>query len=71
MYRAFPDSDYYGPSAPGRGHQLTVRLPSTVLDGRGEGRLRPGSHVHYVSVGRIGAQLCRYSLVITETAVLQ
>ncbi len=71
MYRAFPDSDYYGPSAPGRGHQLTVRLPATQLETGREGRLRPGSHVHCVSVGRIGAQLCRYSLAITETAVLR
>lgn len=48
-----------------------VNLPAVQqAAGRG-GRLQDGSHVHYVSVGRVGAQLCGYSLAITDPAVLR
>jgi hypothetical protein len=63
MCPAFPDSDYYGPSAPFRRHQLTVHLPAATLDGRPDGRPRNGSRVHHVPVGGIGAQLFPCSLV--------
>ena len=68
MWTAFPPSDYYGPSAPSPGRQLTVSLPAAAPDGRREGRPGQGSHVHSVPVGRIDAQLCRYSLATTEPA---
>jgi len=71
MWTAFPPSDYYGPSAPSPGHQLTVSLPASALAGRRVGRPDEGSHVHCVSVGRIGAQLFRYSLATTEPAALR
>ena len=47
MWTAFPSSDYYGPSAPSRGHQPTADLPATDLAARGVGRPRDGSHVHH------------------------
>lgn len=62
MCPAFPASDYYGPSVPSPGRQLTVSLPALVLAARGEGRPRDGSHVHHVPVDRVGAQLRRCSL---------
>ncbi len=71
MDTAFPCSDYYGPSAPCRGRQLTVSLPAAQPHAGQRGQPRQGSHVHCVSVDRIGAQLCRYSLAITEPAVLR
>ena len=49
MWTAFPSSDYYGPSAPPRGHQPTAGLPVTALAGRWGGRPRGGSHVHHVT----------------------
>jgi hypothetical protein len=57
MWPAFPASDYYGPSAPPRCHQPTAGLPTTAHNGRREGRLRDGSHVHHVSIDGVGAQL--------------
>ena len=57
MYRAFPGSDYYGPSVPPRRHQPTASLPATAQIGRREGRHRDGSHVHHVSIDGVGAQL--------------
>ena len=57
MQTAFPSSDYYGPSAPPRGHQPTADLPAIAHIGRREGRLRDGSHVHHVSIDGVGAQL--------------
>lgn len=71
MYTAFRCSDYYGPSAPSRSRQPTVSLPADQLDAGREGRPRDGSHVYCVSVDRIGAQLCRYSLATTEPAALR
>jgi hypothetical protein len=71
MWAAFPPSDYYGPSAPSQGRQLTVSLPVAAPDGRRGGRPREGSHVHCVSVGRIDDQLCRYSLATTEPAAMR
>ncbi len=68
MWTAFPSSDYYGPSAPSRSRQPTVSLPADQPDAGREGRPRDGSHVHCMPVGRIGAQLFRYSLAITEPA---
>jgi len=62
MYVAFPRADYYGPSAPSRGHQPTVGLPAAALAGRRGGRPRDGSHVHHAPVDRVGAQLCPCSL---------
>jgi hypothetical protein len=55
MYRAFPGSEYYGPSATPRRQQRTVRLPRT-RPGFG-GHRRGASHVHQRPVGRVGAQL--------------
>jgi hypothetical protein len=57
MYRAFPGSDYYGPSVPPRHHQPTASLPAATQIGRREGRHRDGSHVHHVSIDGVGAQL--------------
>jgi len=71
MWTAFPSSDYYGPSAPTPGRQLTVSLPAAQLAAARGGRPDEGSHVHHVPVGRIGAQLCRYSLATTEPAELR
>ena len=71
MWTAFPPPDYYGPSAPLRHHQPTVSLPAAALAERREGQYRNGSHVHCMPVGRIGAQLCRYSLATTEPAALR
>src|SRR3954454_3458547 len=62
MCPGFPDSDYYGPSAPFRRHQLTVHLPAATLDGCPDGRPRNGSRVHHAPVGGIGAQLFPCSL---------
>ena len=44
MWSAFPASDYYGPSAPPRGHRPTTGLPTTT-HWVAEGRSRSGSHV--------------------------
>ena len=68
MHAAFLRSEYYEPSAPYQRLQLTVSLPAATLAEWREGRPWQGSHVHCVSVDRIGAQLCRYSLAITEPA---
>jgi len=37
MWPAFPASDYYGPSAPARGHQPTAGLPAAAHPGRRKG----------------------------------
>jgi hypothetical protein len=70
MWSAFPTPDYYGPSAPTPGRQLTVCLPADQLAAGREGRPGDGSHVHHVPVDRIGAQLCRCSLAIRYAADL-
>ena len=57
MWTAFPSPDYYGPSAPSRGHQPTVDLPGNDLVGRCGGQHRDGSHVPHAPLGRMGAQL--------------
>ena len=62
MWTAFPSSDYCGPSVPSRCRQSTVDLPASVLAARRVGRLREGSHVHHVPVGRVGTQLFRCGL---------
>ena len=62
MWTAFPSSDYYGGSAPCRAHQATVALPAGPQAAGREGRTRQGSHVHCVTVGGVGAQLCSGSI---------
>jgi hypothetical protein len=62
MWRAFPSSDYYGGSAPGRTQRATVALPAGPLAADREGQARQGSHVHCVTVGGVGAQLCSGSI---------
>ena len=64
MYTAFPCSDYYEDSVPSPSRQPTVGLPAATLAGWREGRQEDGSHVHYVPVDRIGAQLYPYSIAI-------
>jgi hypothetical protein len=54
MYRAFPGSEYYGPSATPQRQQRTVRLPRTQ---ESNGHHRDASHVHQQPVGRVGNQL--------------
>jgi hypothetical protein len=62
MWTAFPSPDYYGGSAPCRTHRVTTTLPADVLAARREGQTRQGSHVHCVSIGGVGAQLCSGSI---------
>lgn len=65
MCRAFPDSEYYGGSAPDPGHQLTTFLPDTDLAGRCGGQPGSGSHVHHEPIDGIGAQLFPDGLATT------
>ena len=62
MRTAFPSSDYYGGSAPCRAHRATVALPAGPLAAIRVGQTRQGSHVHCVTVGGVGAQLCSDSI---------
>ncbi len=62
MWTAFPSPDYYGGSAPCLTPQVTAPLPADVLEARRGGRTRQGSHVHCVSISRVGAQLCSGSI---------
>src|SRR3954470_4740999 len=62
VWTAFPSSDYYGGSAPGRAPQATVAPPAGRRAADREGRTRQGSHVHCVTVGGVGAQLCSGSI---------
>jgi hypothetical protein len=48
-----------------------VSLPADQLAAGREGQPRDGSHVHRVTIDGIDAQLCRYSLAITEPAALR
>jgi hypothetical protein len=57
MWSAFPTSDYYGGSVPIPSRQLTIRLPTRCCGPAEVRAAREGSHVHYVPVDRIGAQL--------------
>ena len=58
MWSAFPTSDYYGGSVPIPSRQLTIRLPIRRWGPAETRATGEGSHVHYVPVDRIGAQLC-------------
>jgi len=62
MWTAFPSPDYYGGSAPSLAPQVTAPLPADVLEARRGGQTRQGSHVHCVSISRVGAQLCSGSI---------
>lgn len=62
MWTAFPSSDYYGGSAPCRAHRATVALPAGSLAAVRMGQAQQGSHVHCVTVGGVGAQLCSGSI---------
>ena len=62
MWTAFPSPDYYGGSAPSLAPQVTAPLPADVLETRRGGQTRQGSHVHCVSISRVGAQLCSGSI---------
>lgn len=62
MWTAFPSSDYYGGSAPCRTRRATVALPAGPRDADRVGRARQGSHVHCVTVGGVGVQLCSGSI---------
>ena len=62
VWTAFPSSDYYGGSAPCRIHQATMALPAGPLAAARVGQIRQGSHVHCVTVGGVGAQLCSGSI---------
>lgn len=55
MYAAFPRSDYYGSSAPHQQHRLATSRSFIANDGRS---YRSGSHVHFLPLTRLGAQLC-------------
>ena len=59
--------DYYESYAPTRRHQQTLRL---ACPPRGARRHRAGSHVHYRSLGGVGAQLFPCGLVVTITRPL-
>ena len=62
MWTAFPSPDYYGGSAPCPTPQVTAPLPADVLAARRGGQTGQGSHVHCVSIGGVGAQLCSGSI---------
>src|SRR5215213_9135748 len=62
MWPAFPSSDYYGGSAPCRARRATVALPAGPRAADRVGQARQGSHVHCVTVGGGGAQLCSGSI---------
>ena len=57
-----PSSDYYGGSAPCHTPRATVALPAGLLAAGRVGRARQGSHVHCVTVGGGGVQLCSGSI---------
>ena len=59
--------DYYESYAPTRRHQQTLRLACPPGGAR---RHRAGSHVHYRSLGGVGAQLFPCGLVVTITRPL-
>ena len=62
MWTAFPASDYYGGSAPCHAHRATVALPAGPLAAARVGQARQGSHVHCVTLGGVGVQLCSDSI---------
>ena len=62
MWTAFPSPDYYGGSAPCPTPRVTAPLPAGVLAARRGGQVGQGSHVHCVSIGGVGAQLCSGSI---------
>src|SRR5450755_3682837 len=59
--------DYYESYAPTRRHQQTLRIACPPGGAR---RHRAGSHVHYRSLGGVGAQLFPCGLVVTITRPL-